>query len=180
MKKIGVLVGSLRKEAWSKKLAKYLIGLFPEAYETEFIEIGNLPHYNQEFDEGDVPEAYDAFRSKMHEMDAYLVVTPEYNRSMPAVLKNALDIGSRPYGQSVWDGKKAAIISNSPGVLGGFGANHHLRQVFTVLNVLVMAQPEAYISRVSELFDDKGEIKSEGTKKFLQSIIDAFVAFIEG
>ncbi|HHU07021.1 MAG TPA: NAD(P)H-dependent oxidoreductase [Clostridiaceae bacterium] len=179
MKKIGVLVGSLRKAAWSKKLANYLVGLLPEGYEAEFIEIGNLPHYNQEYDEGEAPESYVKYRGKMHEMDAFIIVTPEYNRSMPAVLKNALDVGSRPYGKSAWDGKKAMILSNSPGALGGFGANHHLRQAFTFLNVLVMAQPEAYISRVSELFDDNGELKSEGTGKFLQSLIDAFVAFVE-
>lgn len=180
MKKIGVLVGSLRKQSYSKKLAEYLVGLFPEGYETELIDIGNLPHYNQEYDEGGAPpESYVKYREKMHAMDAFLIVTPEYNRSVPAALINALDVGSRPYGDSVWDGKKAAVVSNSPGSLGGFGANHHLRQSFVFLNVLVMAQPEAYISGSADLFDDNGEIQNEGTGKFLQSIIDAFLDFIE-
>lgn len=129
MAKIGIILGSLRKESFSKKIANNVASLFPEGYEAEIVEIGNLALYNQDFDdENNVPAEYTAFRNKMKEIDAVLFITPEYNRSVPAVLKNALDVGSRPYGASVWDGKPAAIISQSPGSLSAFGANHHLRQ----------------------------------------------------
>ena len=114
MIKVGVLVGSLRKESYTKKLAENLLEYFPEDYETEFIEIGNLPFYNEDLDAGDPPEEYVKFREKMHDKDAFLFVTPEYNRSVPAVLKNALDVGSRPYGISVWAGKTGAIVCISP------------------------------------------------------------------
>ena len=108
-----------------------------------------------------------------------LFVTPEHNRSFPAALKNALDIGSRPYGQSVWNGKPAAVISNSPGLLAGFGANHHLRQVLTFLNMPTLQQPEAYFSKIHELLDGNGGFKTENTRAFAQTIVDAFVTLIE-
>lgn len=115
----------------------------------------------------------------MKEIDAVLFVTPEYNRSVPAVLKNALDVGSRPYGASVWNGKPAAIISQSPGRLSGFGANHHLRQPLVFLNMPILQQPEAYIGNVADLLDENGTIKDERTVKFLQSFVDAFVDLIK-
>ncbi|MBS4171700.1 NAD(P)H-dependent oxidoreductase [Bacillus sp. FJAT-49736] len=180
MAKIGVLVGSLRKESFSKKLAADVASLFPEGYDTEFVEIGNLALYNQDFDdENNAPSEYSTFRNKMKEIDAVLFVTPEYNRSIPAVLKNALDVGSRPYGESVWNGKPAAIISQSPGKLSGFGANHHLRQPLVFLNMPILQQPEAYIGNVADLLDENGQIKDEGTVKFLQSFVDAFVDLIK-
>jgi chromate reductase len=136
MYKIAVLVGSLRKESFSRKIAENVVTLFPEGYETVFVDIGNLQLYNQDYDDEDrAPEEYNIFRNKMRNIDAVLFVTPEYNRTMPAVLKNALDVGSRPYGSSVWDGKPALIISQSPGSISGFGANHHLRQSLTFLNM---------------------------------------------
>jgi chromate reductase, NAD(P)H dehydrogenase (quinone) len=180
MKKIGVLVGSLRKESFSKKIAANVAALFPEGYETEFIEIENLPFYNQDYDnENNVREEYANFRNRIKEIDAVLFVTPEYNRSVPAVLSNALDIGSRPYGASVWNGKPAAIISQSPGNLGAFGANHHLRQILTCLNMPVVQQPEAYISNAAALLDENDKVKNEGTVQFLQSFVDAFIDLIE-
>jgi chromate reductase len=180
MKKIGVLVGSLRKESFSKKIAANVAALFPEGYETEFIEIENLPFYNQDYDnENNVREEYANFRNRIKEIDAVLFVTPEYNRTVPAVLSNALDIGSRPYGASVWNGKPAAIISQSPGNLGGFGANHHLRQSLVCLNMPVVQQPEAYISNAAALLDESGKISNEGTVQFLQSFVDAFIDLIE-
>jgi chromate reductase len=180
MKKIGVLVGSLRKESFSKKIATNVAALFPEGYETEFIEIENLPFYNQDYDnENNVQEEYANFRNRIKEIDAVLFVTPEYNRTVPAVLSNALDIGSRPYGASVWNGKPAAIISQSPGNLGGFGANHHLRQSLVCLNMPVVQQPEAYISNAAALLDESGKISNEGTVQFLQSFVDAFIDLIE-
>lgn len=180
MTKISILVGSLRKESFSKKLAVNVASLFPEGYDAEFVEIGNLALYNQDFDdENNAPSEYTTFRSKMKEIDAVLFVTPEYNRSVPAVLKNALDVGSRPYGASVWNGKPAAIISQSPGRLSGFGANHHLRQPLVFLNMPILQQPEAYIGNVADLLDENGKIKDERTVKFLQSFVDAFVDLIK-
>jgi chromate reductase, NAD(P)H dehydrogenase (quinone) len=178
--KIGILVGSLRKESFSKKIAANVAALFPEGYESEFIEIENLPFYNQDYDnENNVREEYANFRNRIKEIDAVLFVTPEYNRSVPAVLSNALDIGSRPYGASVWNGKPAAIISQSPGNLGAFGANHHLRQILTCLNMPVVQQPEAYISNAAALLDENDKVKNEGTVQFLQSFVDAFIDLIK-
>ena len=180
MTKIGILVGSLRKESFSKKIAANVAALFPEGYESEFIEIENLPFYNQDYDnENNVRAEYTNFRNRIKEIDAVLFVTPEYNRSVPAVLSNALDVGSRPYGASVWNGKPAAIISQSPGNLGGFGANHHLRQIITCLNMPVVQQPEAYIGNTAALLDENGKVKNEGTIQFLQSFVDTFVNLIK-
>jgi chromate reductase len=178
-KKVAIISGSIRKDGYSTQLGQALQPLFPEGYEAEIVEIGQLPLYNQDFDAGTQPESYTAFRQKMAGMDAVLFITPEHNSSIPAALKNALDVGSRPYGHSVWDGKPAAVISNSPGMLGGFGANHHLRQVLTFVYMTVLQQPEAYISKVAELLDGNGGFKSENTRNFAQSIIDAFVEHID-
>lgn len=180
MIKVAVLVGSLRKGSYSRQLANNVVKLFPEDYKLEFVEIGSLPFYNEDYDaENNPPAEYTAFRNKMKEMDAVLFVTPEYNRSMPAVLKNALDVGSRPYGQSVYDGKPALVISQSIGDISGFGANHHLRQSLAFLNMPVVQQPEAYIGNSSELFDDNGNIKDEETVQYLQSVVDTFVELIK-
>jgi NAD(P)H-dependent FMN reductase len=149
----------------------------PEA-ETEFVEIGNLPLYNEEYDSNS-PEEYKAFRNTIQGMDAILFVTPEYNRSVPGVLKNALDVASRPYGESVWDGKPAAIASQSISNLSGFGANHHLRQSLTFLNMPVVQQPEVYLANSQDLVDESGKINNEGTVEFLQSFVDAFVELIK-
>lgn len=126
-----------------------------------------------------MPAEYTTFRNKIKEMNAVLFITPEYNRSVPAVLKNALDVGSRPYGKSVWDGKPAAVISQSPGNLSAFGANHHLRQSLVVLNMPTVQQPEAYIANVATLFDENGKINKQDTIQFLQSFVDAFVDLIK-
>jgi len=180
MPKIGVLVGSLRKESLSRKIANNVIKLFPQGYETEFVEIGNLPLYNQDYDdENNAPEEYTAFRSTMKNIDAVLFVTPEYNRTLPAVLKNALDVGSRPYGDSVWDGKPAVIISQSIGGISGFGANHHLRQALTFLNMPVVQQPEAYIANSQDLLDEAGNIKKDDTVQYLQTVVDTFLELIK-
>ncbi len=178
-KKVAIISGSIRKEGFSTQLAQALQPLFPEGYETEIVEIGQLPLYNQDFDAATPPEAYTEFRQKLADKHAVLFITPEHNRTIPAALKNVLDVGSRPYGQSVWNGKPAAVISNSPGLLGGFGANHHLRQVLTFLNMPILQQPEAYISKVAELLDGNGGFHSENTRKFAQSIVDAFVEHVD-
>lgn len=178
MTKIGIVVGSLRKESYSKKIANNAAELFPEGVETEFLEIGNLPLYNEEYD-GNEPAEYIAFRDQIKGKDAILFVTPEYNRSVPGVLKNALDVASRPYGESVWDGKPAAIISQSISNLSGFGANHHLRQSLTFLNMPVVQQPEVYLANSAELIDENGKIKNEGTVQFLQTFVQSFMDLIK-
>jgi chromate reductase, NAD(P)H dehydrogenase (quinone) len=111
--------------------------------------------------------------------DGVLFVTPEYNRSVPGLLKNAVDVGSRPYGKSVWSGKPAAIVSNSPGVMGGFGANHHLRQSLVFLDMPTLQQPEAYVGNVATLFDEAGGIANEGTRKFLTGLMEKFAALVK-
>ena len=179
MTKVGVIVGSLRKESYSRKIAHNVVDMFPSGYETEFIEIGNLALYNEEYD-ANPPSEYTDFRNKIRSCDAILFVTPEYNRSVPGVLKNALDVGSRPYGESVWDEKPAGIISQSISNLSGFGANHHLRQSLTFLSSPVVQQPEVYLANAQDLLDENGKIHNEDTKAFLQSFIDTFVKLIEG
>jgi len=175
---VGVFVGSLRKESLNRKLAKALVELAPTNFKLELIEIGNLPHYNEDAEEN-TPPAWKEFRDKVRPLDAVLFVTPEYNRSVPGVLKNALDVGSRPYGQSVWEGKPGAVVSGSPGGIGGFGANHHLRQSLVFLNVPAMQQPEAYIGGANKLFDENGCLANDGTRKFLHGFMEAFVSWVE-
>lgn len=174
---LAVLVGSLRKDSINRKLAHALIELATPELEPGLVEIGQLPLYNPD-DEAVAPMAWTEFRNAIRAADAILFVTPEYNRSVPAALKNALDVGSRPYGHSVWSGKPGAVVSSSPGAIGGFGANHHLRQSLVFLNVPVMQQPEAYIGGAEKLFDEKGKLVNEGTSKFLQSFMEAFSRWI--
>lgn len=175
-KKIGMIVGSTRKASFSKKFADKLASLFPEEFEVVFPEIGHLEMFDQDYDdEGTTPASWQAFRQEIKELDGVMFVTPEYNRSVPPVLKNALDIASRPYGENVWSDKAGAIVSVSPGAISGFGANHHLRQILSFLNVHTMAQPEAYLGSVLNFLDDEGEIKAD-TVEFLQVIVDSYVA----
>ncbi len=179
-KNVAVLVGSLRKESFNRKVAKALIELTPPSLKLDIVEIGQLPHYSQDEDEtGKPPVAWSAFRQRMKTAEAVIFVTPEYNRSVPGVLKNAIDVGSRPYGQSVWDRKPAGIISVSPGALGAFGANHHLRQSLVFLNMPTMQQPEAYIGNVGALFDAAGKLTNENTRGFLQKFLETFVSWVE-
>ncbi len=178
-KKIAVFVGSLRKESFNRKMAKALIALAPESLMFEIVEIGGLALYNQDYDdEGKPPSAWIEFRQRVKSFDGVLFITPEYNRSVPAVLKNALDVGSRPFGQSVWGGKPGAVISVSPGAIGGFGANHHLRQSLVFLDIPTMPQPEAYIGGAAQLFDADGTIKNEATREFLVKFMEAFAAWV--
>ena len=177
---VAVFVGSLRKASLSRKTAHALAGLAPSGIQLQIVEIGDLPIYNQDLeDEGPPPAAWTAFRDKVHGFDAVLFVTPEYNRSVPAVLKNALDVGSRPYGKSVWNGKPGAVISVSPGSMGGFGANHHLRQSLVFLNVPTLQQPEAYLGHVTGLLDDEGKLSNEDTHQFLSGFLVRFADWID-
>ncbi|GHU82701.1 NADPH-dependent FMN reductase [Clostridia bacterium] len=178
-KTIGLFVGSLRKESFSRKIALSVAGMLTPRFEARLVELGGLALYNQDFDDsGSPPPAWTAFRSEVKALDAFLFVTPEYNRCPPAVLKNALDIGSRPYGQSVWDGKPGGVISVSPGKLGGFGANHGLRQAVVFLNIFMMPQPEAYIGGVANILGADGTVADAGTRDFLRAYTDAFAAWI--
>jgi chromate reductase len=178
-KKIAVFVGSLRKESFNRKMARVLTTLAPESLALEIIEIGGLPLYNQDYDdEGKPLAAWTEFRGRVKSFDGVLFVTPEYNRSVPGVLKNAIDVGSRPYGQSVWEGKPGAVISVSPGAIGGFGANHHLRQSLVFLNVPAMQQPEVYIGGAAKLFDANGNITNETTRELLIKFMNAFAAWV--
>lgn len=179
-KKIAVIVGSLRKESLNRKMAKVLISLAPDSIKPEIIEIGELPLYNQDLDdEGRIPAAWTKFREQMKQCDGVLFVTPEYNRSVPGVLKNAIDVGSRPYGQSIWSKKPGAVISLSPGGIGGFGANHHLRQSLVFLDVPTLQQPEAYIGNAGSLFNPDDSISNEDTGKFLKKFIDTYAQWVE-
>jgi len=176
---VRVLVGSLRKASFNRMLANALISLAPSSMKLDIVEIGQLPFFNQDLEADSSPAQWTAFRQRVKAADAVLFVTPEYNRSMPAVLKNALDVGSRPYGSSVWDRKPGAIVSCSPGAIGAFGANHHLRQSLVFLNVPTMQQPEAYVSNVDKLLDEHGKLVSEGTRKFLQEFMQSFANWVE-
>ncbi|QOY60828.1 NADPH-dependent FMN reductase [Thermophilibacter immobilis] len=174
-KKIGVLVGSLRKASFSRAIAREIVGMAPEGLDMSLVDIDGLPIFNQDYDdEGRTPQSWVTFREKVASFDGFLFVTPEYNRSIPPVLKNALDVASRPYGQNVWAGKPSGIVSVSPGSLGGFGANHHLRQVMMFLDVPMLQQPEAYVREVASLLDDEGRLTDESTRSFLGRYVAAF------
>ena len=176
--KIAVLVGSLRKESFNRKTANALVDLAPESLSFDFLEIGNLPLFNQDL-EDTPPKEWEDFRKQIKAADGLLFLTPEYNRSVPGVLKNAIDVGSRPYGQNSFDGKPGAVVSVSIGNISGFGANHHLRQSLVFLNVPTLAQPEVYLGDAGSLFDDTGKLTSEDTRKFLRSFMGTFSKWVE-
>ena len=176
-KNIAVIVGSLRKDSFNLKMAKALIAIAPETLTLKILDIGELQIYNQDLDETP-PVSWTNFRNQLKGFDGILFVTPEYNRSLPAVLKNAIDVASRPYGKNSWDGKPAAIVTVSPGHLGGFGANHHLRQSLVFLNVPAMTQPEAYIGNAAELFDIHGNLINESTLEFSRKFMRAFSEWV--
>jgi chromate reductase len=176
-RRVAVLVGSLRKGSFNRKMALALKAMAPPTLALEIVEIGALPLYNQD-DDAAPPPASAAFKEAIFGVDAVLFITPEYNRSVPGVLKNAIDIASRPYGKSAWSGKPAAIISVSPGAIGAFGANHHLRQSLVFLDMPAMAQPEAYIGGAGDLFDEAGAIKKPETAKLMATFLEKFEAWI--
>jgi chromate reductase, NAD(P)H dehydrogenase (quinone) len=179
-RRVAVFVGSLRTASWSRKVAQQVIALAPQSLQPEIVEIGQLPLYNQDFDDdGNPPAEWTVFRQQVKAFDAVLFVTPEYNRSVPAPLKNAIDVGSRPYGKSVWDGKPGAVVSVAPGAIGGFGANHHLRQSLVFLNVPCLQMPEAYIGDITKRFDGKGAFSDRSTREFLQHFMTAYAEWVE-
>ncbi len=176
---VAVIVGSLRKGSCTRSVARAIAEVAPASLKLEIVEIGDLPLYDQDDDGSSPPAPWAAFRDRIRRADAVLFATPEYNRSVPGVLKNALDVGSRPYGQSAWSRKPAAIVSVSPGAIGGFGANHHLRQSLVFLDMPTMQQPEAYVGGAAALFDEQGSLKVDATREFLRKFMEAFAAWIE-
>ena len=179
VKDIAVLVGSLRQDSTSRKTALALAALAPDNLRLDLVEAGHLPFYDQDFD-ADVsatPEAYRAFRARIARADGVIFVTPEYNRSYPAHLKNAIDIGTRPYGKNVWSGKPAGVVSVSMGAMGGFGANQALRQQLANVNMSVLQQPEVYIGAADKIFDTDGGVKVEATEAFLRAYLAGFASW---
>lgn len=175
---VAVLVGSLRKDSLNRKAARALAKLAPPNLKLEIVEIGDLPLYDEDVEVAGAPEPWIRFRAQLKGSDAVLFVTPEYNRSVPGGLKNAIDVGSRPYGDSAFASKPAAVMSISPGALGAFGANHHLRQSLVFLGMPVLQQPEAYVGGAGSLFDDQGDVV-ESSRPFFQGFIEAFAAWVE-
>ncbi|HKR89095.1 MAG TPA: NADPH-dependent FMN reductase [Phenylobacterium sp.] len=174
---VAVVVGSLRKDSVTRKVARAIEALAPTHLKFDEVPTGDLPLYDQDV-EADPPAAWVAFRERIRAADAVLFATPEYNRSVPGNLKNAIDVGSRPYGQSSWNGKPTAVVSVSPGAIGGFGANHHLRQSLVFLNMPVL-QHEAYIGGAFSLFGESGELTNESTAEFLRTFTQTFADWIE-
>jgi chromate reductase len=177
-RKIAVLVGSLRKESFTRKLAKNLMLLAPPTLELDIVEIGGLPLYDEDAESAGPPPTWTEFRGRIRDVDGVLFVTPEYNRSLPGALKNAIDVGSRPYGQSVWNGKPCAVVSQSPGALGGFGANHAVRQCLVFLNMPCMQAPEAYVGGIASKFDGD-KLTDESTAKFLGQFMECYATWVE-
>jgi chromate reductase len=175
--KIAVIVGSLRKDSLNRKVANVLIEIAPPSLSMSFVEIGALSLYNADFDPNP-PAEWTAFRAAIKQADAVLFVSPEYNRSVPGVLKNAIDIGSRPPGQSVWEKKPAAVVTASPGAAGGSSSALNIRQTLVALNMPTLPQPEVYLSRADKLFDEQGQMAA-GTKEFLGKFLAAYAAWVE-
>ena len=177
--KIAILVGSLRKDSINRKVAHSICAIRGDNLDCSMIEIGDLPLYNEDLD-ADPPEQWVRFRQQVGAADGVLFVSPEYNRGIPGVLKNAIDVGSRPYGQSVFDKKPAAIITASPGNIGGFGSNHQIRQAAVFLNMPIMLQPEAYLANVGDKsFDESGRLNEGALKDLITALAHAFSGWIE-
>lgn len=176
---VAVLVGSLRRGSFNRKAATAIAELAPPHLTFEFLEIGDLPPYNEDADTDAPPGLWTVFRERLAQVDAVLFATPEYNRSVPGVLKNAIDVASRPYGKGALLNKPAAVISVSIGQIGGFGANHHLRQMLAYLNMPTLGQPEIYLGPAKELFGESGEILKDSTRDLLRNFIHTFADWIE-
>lgn len=177
-KDIVVIVGSIRKNSFSRMVGNALDEVSPDSLKLDFVDIGHLALYNQDLDEKP-PQEWVAFKDRIRKADGFIFVTPEHNRSIPAALKNALDIASRPYGDNAWSGKPGLVVSQSPGAQGGFGANHHLRQSLVFLNVLTVMQPEVYLSHSAKLFDEAGKLTNDSTKGFLTTVMSTFADWVE-
>ena len=173
-----IIAGSLRKESFTLKIANALAKLAPDSLKPEVVTLNDISFFNQDL-EANPPADWLAFREKLQKSNGVLIVTPEYNRSIPGVLKNAIDVGSRPYGKSSFLGKPIGIVSNSPGPLGGVNAAKQLQNIMPGISGPIMGQPEAYLNAVGDAFDDRGQCSKEPLLKVLQQYIDAFAAFVE-
>ncbi|MEJ1966847.1 MAG: NAD(P)H-dependent oxidoreductase [Gammaproteobacteria bacterium] len=176
---VGVIVGSLRKGAYTRLLASSLAELKPASWTLLDIGIGDLPLYNQDLETENPPAAWTEFRSKAGGASALLIITPEYNRGMPGGLKNAFDVGSRPWGKSIWSGKPTAVMSMSPGPLGGMAAHQQVRHTLSVLNSPTLPGPEVYLHSVASLFDDAGKLTNADTRKIVTGFLAAFDTWIQ-
>jgi chromate reductase len=177
-RRVAVVVGSLRKDAFTLRVAQALQQLQPASLHLEIVEIRDLALYNPD-SEASPPGPWVAFRDAIRACDAVIFVTPEYNRSIPGGLKNAIDVGSRPYGKSVWSGKPCAVVSTSPGALGGFGANHHLRQCFVFLDMPALQQPEMYVGAVDKLVEAGGKVTSDASRDLFTKFLATFATWME-
>src|SRR5476651_399378 len=177
-RRVAVIIGSLRKDAFTRRVAHALQQLQPAGLALEIVEIRDLALYNPDSEESP-PAAWVAFRDSVRACDTVIFVTPEYNRSIPGGLKNAIDVGSRPYGKSVWSGKPCGVVSASPGALGGFGANHHLRQCFVFLDMPILPQPEMYVGSVDKLVEPGGKVTSDATRELFTKFLSTFASWIE-
>lgn len=176
--KIAIIVGSLREGSINRKIARSICALKDDNLDCSIVEIGDLPLYNQDI-EKNPPEQWVRFKEQIAAVDGILFCTPEYNRGMPGVLKNAIDVGSRPYGRSVWDRKPAAIVSASPGSIGGALSNHQVRQSCVFLNMPVMQQPEAYLGHVNDdSFDENGKLKEGPLLGLVEKLAHAFAEWV--
>ena len=176
--RVAVLVGSLRKESFNRHLARAVEQLAPDDFEFTHVRIDNLPLYDQDFDH-EYPAECKRLKDEIAAADALLFVTPEYNRSVPGVLKNAIDIASRPWGTNSFAGKPGAVIGVSVGATGTCMAQQHLRNVLSYLDVQTLGQPEVFIQNKEGLFDGDGHIGNEGTEKFLKGFVDRYVAWVK-
>jgi chromate reductase, NAD(P)H dehydrogenase (quinone) len=179
LKKISVLVGSLRRDAITRKIATALSELASNGLALDIVPIGALPLYNQDLETEKPPADWNELRARIASAHGVLFVTPEYNRSISAALKNAIEVASRPYGKSVLDGKPAAVISSSPGLLGGALAGMHLRQILTNCGCITLQQPEVYLSQADKLFDADGKLIVTATAEFLAMFLSAFANLVE-
>src|SRR5579871_3260788 len=175
---IVVIVGSLRKESFSLKIAHALAKLAPASLKLDVTTLNGISFFNQDL-EGNPPADWLAFREKLQKSNGVLFVTPEYNRAIPGVLKNAIDVGSRPYGKSSFNGKPTGIISNSPGPLGGVSAAKHLQNILPGISGPIMGQPETYLNGIGDAFNEKGELIKEPVQKILEQYLAAFAKFVE-
>jgi chromate reductase, NAD(P)H dehydrogenase (quinone) len=173
-----IIAGSLRKESFTLKIANALAKLAPDSLKPEVVTLNDISFFNQDL-EANPPADWLAFREKLQKSNGVLIVTPEYNRSIPGVLKNAIDVGSRPYGKSSFLGKPIGIVSSSPGPLGGVNAAKQLQNIMPGISGPIMGQPETYLNGVGDAFDDKGQVSKESLQKVLQQFIDAFAAFVD-
>lgn len=174
-KNIALIIGSLRKESINRKFAEHIVSQLPESLMVQEVNIGDLPLYNQDYDDQTI-DSYDRVRQQLESADAVLIVTPEHNRTMPAALKNVIDIASRPYGYSVWTDKKVAVVTASPGTYGGRASGLDVRKSMQMLSAQMMISPEVYLGHATDSLDDEGNV-SERTKKFLQKFVNEFVVF---